>query len=335
MNDETPQHLVPERRVAPSPLKKFSDPDWTTTGERRASVPSTGLKTLWVNTGTICNIECANCYIESSQANDRIAWFTIDDLRTYLDEARALNLPVDEIGFTGGEPFINPHAGFMIAEALMRGLKVMVLTNAMKPMMLPKVQEQLLKIQGRFGDALTLRVSLDHYTSALHDAERGPGSFDIAMKGIAWLKDNGFKIDVAGRTCFNENESEARAGFEGLFASHDLAINAQDPAHLMLFPEMDEAVDVAEITTQCWDLLGKDPADIMCASSRMVLRRKGAAKPVVLPCTLLAYDANFEMGQTLEQSLTADSSHFDNGAVKLNHRHCAKFCVLGGGSCTA
>jgi len=25
---------------------------------------------------------------------------------------------------------------------------------------------------------------------------------------------------------------------------------------------------------------------------------------------------------------------FDNGAVKLCHPHCAKFCVLGGGSCS-
>lgn len=336
MNDETPQHLIAERRVTPSPpIEKFVDPDWTAKGEHRASVSSTGLRTLWINTGTVCNIACVNCYIESSQTNDALAWFTIDDLRSYLDETQALSLPVEEIGFTGGEPFINPHTGFMIAEALGRGLKVLVLTNAMKPMMLPKVQGQLLKLRARFGDALTLRISLDHYTPALHDAERGAGAFDIAMKGIAWLKAGGFKIDIAGRTCFNEDESETRTGFERLFANHGLAINAVDPTHLMLFPEMDAAADVAEITTACWDILGKDPADIMCASSRMVVRRKGADKPVVLPCTLLTYDEDFEMGRTLEQSLSADTSHFDKGAVKLNHPHCAKFCVLGGGSCTA
>jgi hypothetical protein len=26
---------------------------------------------------------------------------------------------------------------------------------------------------------------------------------------------------------------------------------------------------------------------------------------------------------------------FEHGAVKLCHPHCAKFCVLGGGSCSA
>ena len=45
---------------------KFSDPDVTAKGETRASVGWTGLKTLWLNTGTLCNIECTNCYIQSS-----------------------------------------------------------------------------------------------------------------------------------------------------------------------------------------------------------------------------------------------------------------------------
>ena len=38
------------------------------------------------------------------------------------------------------------------------------------------------------------------------------------------------------------------------------------------------------------------PIEVMCASSRMVVKRKGAAAPVVLPCTLLPYDPAFEMG---------------------------------------
>ena len=63
----------------------------------------------------------------------------------------------------------------------------------------------------------------------------------------------------------------------------------------------------------------------MCASSRMVVKRKGAATPAVLSCTLLPYDEAFELGVTLKEA---------SGAVKLNHPHCAKFCVLGGASCS-
>jgi hypothetical protein len=66
-----------------------------------------------------------------------------------------------------------------------------------------------------------------------------------------------------------------------------------------------------------------------------VVRRKGESRPSILPCTLLPYDPAFGMGSTIAQSMDADGGNFDRGRVKLNHPHCAKFCVLGGGSCSA
>ena len=128
--------------------------------------------------------------------------------------------------------------------------------------------------------------------------------------------------------------AEARAGYRKLFEARSWPLDAADPADLVLFPEMDERVDVPEITTACWTILHKNPSDVMCATSRMVVKRKGEA-PAVMPCTLIAYERAFEMGATLAQSLTADGGNFEDGAVKLNHPHCARFCVLGGGSCSA
>ena len=98
---------------------------------------------------------------------------------------------------------------------------------------------------------------------------------------------------------------------------------------------MDVRADVPEITEACWGILHKDPREVMCASSRMVVKRKGANAPVVLPCTLLPYDPAFEMGATLAEAARADGGMFESGAVKLCHPHCAKFCVLGGGSCSS
>ena len=66
---------------------------------------------------------------------------------------------------------------------------------------------------------------------------------------------------------------------------------------------MDEEKDVPEITTECWGLLDKKPEDQMCASERMVIKRKGSQASQVVPCTLLAYDPSFELGQTLKESL--------------------------------
>lgn len=110
------------------------------------------------------------------------------------------------------------------------------------------------------------------------------------------------------------------------FDKYNFKIDAQDPAMTVIFPEMDENVEVPEITTSCWGILGKDPDSIMCASARMVVKRKGADSPTVLACTLLAYEPEFEMGITLKDA---------EKDVALNHPHCAKFCVLGGASCSA
>ncbi|MBL4873626.1 MAG: radical SAM protein [Rhodobacteraceae bacterium] len=306
-------------------LGKFEHPDLTAKGELRASVALNGAKTLWFNTGTLCNITCVNCYIESSPDNDRLVYITEPEVAEYLDQITDRNWPVTEIGFTGGEPFMNPDIIAMLRTPLERGYDVLVLTNAMRPMMRKRMQTGLLELLAEFGDKLTLRISLDHFDKRLHDAERGVGSYDITLQGMRWLRDNGFHMAMAGRSVFGSSDANSREGYAALFKTEGFQIDAQNPAMTVLFPEMDETVDVPEITAACWGILNKSPNDVMCASSRMIVKRKGADKPVVLACTLLPYSPEFEMGETLEQA-EAD--------VKLNHRHCAKFCVLGGASCS-
>lgn len=316
-------------------LAKFSDPDVTAKGERRARVALEQLRTLWINTGSLCNITCRNCYIESSPDNDRLAYISRAETAAYLDEIARDGWPVTEIGFTGGEPFMNPDIIAMLGDALARGFSVLVLTNAMQPMLRPRVAEGLIALRDTYRDRLTVRVSLDHYSAELHDTERGPGTYAKTVEGIDFLARENFRLGLAGRTCWGENEEDARDGYARLIATRRWPVDAYDPAALVLFPEMDVHADVPEITEDCWRILGKSPAEIMCASSRMVVKRKGAAAPVVLPCTLLPYDPAFEMGGTLAEAAAADGGMFADGAVKLCHVHCAKFCVLGGGSCSA
>jgi len=304
------------------PRAKFQDPDVTATGERRAHVDLTELRTLWINTGTLCNLTCVNCYIESSPKNDRLVYISAAEVAAYLDELAAWP-NAEEIGFTGGEPFMNPELPAMLDDALGRGHRALVLTNAMKPMM--KQSLDLLRLKDRHGDRLKLRISIDHYSQALHEEERGANTWHKTLAGMRWLAANGFNLDVAGRTRWGETESDLRAGYKALFAELDVPVDAEDPARLILFPEMDPEAPVPEITESCWEKVGVHPDDVMCASSRMVVKRKGAARPSVIACTLLPYDEAFEMGATLAEA---------SGSVKLNHPHCAKFCVLGGGSCS-
>ncbi len=303
--------------------RKFRDPHITAQGEMRAHVALHVLQTLWFNTGTLCNLTCGNCYIESSPRNDRLAYLTRDEVRAYLDEIARDALPTNLIGFTGGEPFMNPAIIDMLDDVLSHGLNALVLTNAMQPMR--RLRSQLLALREAYGARLIIRVSLDHYTPAVHEAERGARSWAPTLDGLVWLASNGFAIDVAGRRFSGEPEDVLRAGYAELFDELGVPVDAFDPVRLMLFPEMDAKRDVPEITTACWGILHKSPEDVMCASARMVVKRKDAAQPAVVACTLLPYDPQFELGQTLAEA---------SRPVALNHPYCASFCVLGGAACS-
>jgi len=305
---------------------KFNDPARTAKGEPRATVALRNPQTLWFNTGTLCNIECVNCYIASSPTNDALVYITADEVRDYLDQLEDRAWNVSEIAFTGGEPFMNPQMIEITEASLARGYDVLILTNAMRPMMRKTMQQGLLRLRDAYPGKLTLRISVDHYRDDLHDAERGQGAFDKTLTGMKWLRDNGFRMAVAGRSVFADSDAESRAGYAAFYAEHGFDIDANDPGMTVLFPEMDERIEVPEITTACWGILDKSPDAVMCASSRMVVKRKGSEKPAVLACTLLPYDAEFELGNSLEEA---------EGDVALNHPHCAKFCVLGGASCSA
>lgn len=308
-----------------NPLK-FKDPDVTAKGDKRASVYFKRLKTLWFFTGSLCNIECLNCYIKSSPTADHFVYLTPGDMAPYLDEIDALGYGKIEIAFTGGEPYMNPHIITLSEMALERGHNLLVLTNAMKPMIRPRVQAGLLALQKKYPHTMTLRISLDHYEQDFHDKERGIGSFESAIKGINWLSENGFSLNIAGRTIWGEDEDTSRNGYAKLIHDHHWNINTDSSKQLVLFPEMDDTQDVPEITTACWGILNVSPDDIMCSNARMVVRRKGSERASILACTLLWDDDQFELGATLAGA---------RAPIKLNHPHCAKFCVLGGASCSA
>ena len=217
------------------PTAKFADPAVTAAGEPRAQVPLVALETLWFNTGTLCNLACANCYIESSPTNDALVYIAAADVARYLDAIERDRLPTREIGFTGGEPFMNPDFPAMLEDALARGHAALVLTNAMKPMR--RHEAALLALRAAHGDRLTLRISLDHHTQVIHEAERGPRSFEPALAGLAWLSDNGFSIAVAGRHLGDEDEAAARAGYAALFAARASASMPPTPRGWCCFPK--------------------------------------------------------------------------------------------------
>jgi sulfatase maturation enzyme AslB (radical SAM superfamily) len=299
---------------------KFKNQKVTSDGSNRAFIKARNIKTLWFNTGTLCNIECKNCYIESSPKNDSLAYLTFEEVKSFIDEAVDKNLGTNEIGFTGGEPFMNKDIMKMIDYSLRKGLKVLVLSNAMKPML--NRTKELIKLN---HSNLTIRVSIDHYEKEKHEEIRGKNTYDVMLLGLKWLNENNFNYTLATRLLWNEKEEDLRKNFGTFIKNNNLRLDTNSPKELVTFVEMDEKIDTPEITTSCWDILNKDPNDVMCSWSRMVVRKKNSKNPSVIACTLLPYADEFDLGETLTNSLQK---------IYLNHKHCSKFCVLGGSSCS-
>ena len=300
-------------------MNKFENKFLTVSGKQRAFIETKQFKTLWFNTGTLCNLTCKNCFMESSPTNDQLSYLSFEEFKNYIDESMVKNYGTKEVGFTGGEPFMNKDIIKMIEYSLKNGFNTLVLTNAMKPMLNKK--EQLLNLK---SSNLTIRVSIDHYKKEKHELIRGQNSYDVMMVGLKWLNDNDFNYALATRLLWNEKEDVVRKNFGVFTKNNKLNLDTNSKQHLVTFVEMDEKKDTPEITTECWGILKKDPSNIMCSSSRMIVKKKGSKNTSVIACTLLPYDNNFDLGKTLEESFKK---------IYLNHPHCSKFCVLGGSNC--
>ena len=299
---------------------KFQNKFLTADNKKRAFIETEKLKTLWFNTGTLCNLACKGCYIESNPKNDRLAYLSFNEFKSFVNESIQNEMGTEKIGFTGGEPFMNKDIFKMIKYSLDNGFKTLVLTNAMKPMLNNK--NDLFRLNHL---NLTIRVSIDHYLKEKHEQIRGPNSWAPMIEGLKWLSKNNFNYCLATRLMWKEDEKTTRENFKTFIKNNELKINADSKIQLVTFAEMDEKSDTPEITTECWKILNKNQNEVMCSSSRMIVKKKGNDYPSVIACTLLPYNSEFDLGNTLKESLKR---------IYLNHPHCSKFCVLGGSSCS-
>ena len=166
---------------------------------------------------------------------------------------------------------------------------MLVLTNAMRPMQRPRVQAALLELNRSFPGRIAVRVSLDHYAAErtrrcavpVHGSRFCAACTGSPATASTWLS-------PAAPSGVKSN-SEMRVGYAALFAHLGLAIDAADPRRLVLFPEMDPARDVPEITERCWGILvqaaGADDVRHVAHGGAAQGREPGQA---VVACTLLA-----------------------------------------------
>ena len=313
--------LIMDAKVAFRPVEQRTrSRQWMVTpnGEPRGFIHSHGLDELWFHTGTACNLACPFCLEGSKPGDDRLQLMRFDDARPYIDEALALG--VKQFSFTGGEPFINKDMVRILDYALEQR-PCMVLTNATEPLI--KRLRQIETLRNRMH-SLHFRVSLDHFEAARHDAGRGDGMFTMALDGLRSLYDMGFSLSVANQALPDFSAEEVSRRFAEVFRAAGLP---QDVSRIE-FPEFyPPGTDVAapQITRGCMANYQTESSrrEFMCAFSRMIVKQAGQTR--VYACTLVDDDVDYDLGDTLAESLQEP--------VSMKHHRCYS-CFQFGASCS-
>lgn len=153
---------------------------------------------LWLYTNFDCNLRCDYCCVRSTPKAPRRA---LGLSRIKRIAAEAPGLGVREIFVTGGEPFMLPDIGEVLA-ACAAALPTTVLTNGM---LLAGRRGDLLGLLPH--DRLTFQISLDSPSPERHDRHRGRGSWARAMRGIERVRCEGFRVRLAA-TVSNDAEAD-------------------------------------------------------------------------------------------------------------------------------
>ena len=260
------------------------------------SVPLIALDTLWFQVaGTICNIECTHCFISCSPKNHAHEMMSLAECECWLAEARELG--VREYYFTGGEPFMNRDL-LPILEATLRQGPATVLTNGM--LLREEVCRKLRALFDASEHSLDLRVSLDGFDAASHDAIRGKGVWDRVMTGLRNLAAVDLNPVITVTTAAEGVEKgEGRARFLEIirgFGFDKPRLKVLSLFHIGAEETRTRAYESWERMTQ-ESLTDDEAATLQCSSCRMVTS-KG-----VYVCPILIEEPEARMGASLQDAL--------------------------------
>lgn len=274
------------------------------------------LDTLWLQvTGTLCNLACTHCFISCGPKNDSHPFMSLDDVRGAVESAAAMG--VQEIYFTGGEPFMHPDIKEMI-ELCLEVAPLNILTNGI--LITPEMADWLAHKFKTAKYSLDLRVSLDGTTPKENDAIRGRKTFAKIIASVELLWNAGINPVITVTTCHADLSAvEGRMKFIELLAEHGIT----QPRMKFLSPfkiGREERRDHGYADYQRLvegDLLEGEEHDLQCSSCRMVTA-KG-----VWPCPILIEVPEARMGTSLDAAAIP---------IKLDHPACYT-CHVEGVSC--
>ncbi len=301
-------------------MTMIRDNNWllSSKGEKRGYIQPQLLHELWFHTGTSCNLRCPFCLEGSKPGDNRLEFITLEDARTFIDEA--VELGVEKFSFTGGEPFVNPHF-ISILDYALNFKPCLVLTNATEPLI--NQFARVIPLSDK-PNALNFRISLDHPDPHKHDESRGKGNFQKALDTMGRLYREGFGVSIARLMLAGEDNVTVDKAYAPYFRTAGVPVDIT----IIKFPELhkpDSRPDVPEITESCMTTyLSTSQRDgFMCNYSKMIVKQKG--KCGVYACTLVDDDGSYNLGRTLTVAMSE--------RVMLKHHRCYS-CFAYGASCS-
>jgi len=273
------------------------------------------LDTLWFQVaGTICNITCTHCFISCSPKNHSHEMLSLVDVEARLAEARALG--VRDYYFTGGEPFLNRDMLDILAVTLKQG-PATVLTNGM--LLRKEICRRLRELADASEYSLDIRVSLDGFDAATHDAIRGAGVWERVMIGLRNLAEVGINPSI---TVTEAAEGIASADGRARFLDLIRSFGFNKP-RLKVLPLFHIGAESARTRAyEDWERIEQlseaDAAVLQCSTSRMVTS-KG-----VYVCPILIESGDARMGESIAETLRP---------FPLGHGACHT-CWVSGMTCT-
>ena len=136
-----------------------------------------------------CNLACSHCRAESEDI-DYDGELGFDDVRRVIDDITVVSKPI--LVLTGGEPLYRSDIFDIASYAVSKGLRTALATNG--TLVDKKIAQSI-----RAAGISRVSISIDGSDARTHDEFRGiPGSFDKAVQGAQFLKDEGidFQFNV-------------------------------------------------------------------------------------------------------------------------------------------
>jgi sulfatase maturation enzyme AslB (radical SAM superfamily) len=290
----------------------------TAAGEPRGYIQPHALRELWFHTGTACNLACPFCLEGSKPGDARLGRITLTEAKPFIDDAVALG--VEQLSFTGGEPFIVKDLVDILRYAS-RFKPCLVLTNGTAP--LHKRLHQIAGLRAQ-PHAVAFRVSIDYPERERHELGRGAGTFEQSWGALQKLHALGFKVSIARQIENGEDSAAVVRRYAALLAAHGLP----SATTIVGFPDFllpGADASVPAITEHCMTTYQTEETRraFMCAFSKMVVKKDGRLR--VYACTLVDDDASYDLGGTLAESL--------GKRVTLQHHRCYS-CFAYGSSCS-